>query len=173
MGLAVVQAKRRMARIVVSGRAGGRSGGLVVDDDNGQPDSSAVNARDMSSRLRTIALWLLALFFILAGLNHFLNPGVYHGLMPAYLPWHRELILVSGGAEMAGGLAILVPRLRDPAGWGLIALLVAVFPANLHVALHGWVGVQIPSWVLWARLPVQGLFIAWVWWACIARSAPR
>lgn len=132
-----------------------------------------MNPRDLSGRPRTFALWLLAVFFALAGLNHFLNPGAYHGLMPAYLPWHRDLILISGAAEIAGGLAILVPRLRTPAGWGLILLLLAVFPANLHVALHGWEGVQIPSWVLWARLPVQGLFIAWVWWVCIDRDATR
>lgn len=132
-----------------------------------------MNPRDMHSRLRTIALWLLAVFFILAGLNHFLSPGPYLGMMPAYLPWHRELILMSGAAEMVGGMAILVPRLRVAAGWGLIALLLAVFPANLHVALHGWEGVQIPAWVLWARLPVQGLFLAWVWWTCIGRDATR
>ena len=113
------------------------------------------------------------MLFTLAGLNHFLNPGAYLGLMPAYLPWHRELILISGAAEMVGGLAILVPSLRILAGWGLIVFLVAVFPANLHAALHGWEGVAIPAWVLWARLPVQGLFIAWVWWACIARDATR
>ena len=83
------------------------------------------------------------------------------------------MILISGAAEMAGGLAILVPRLRIVAGWGLIVLLVAVFPANLHMALHGWEGVQIPAWVLWARLPFQGLLIAWVWWTCIARDATR
>ena len=130
------------------------------------------SARPWLARLRTPARWLLAAFFTLAGLDHFLNPGPYLGLMPAYLPWHRELILVSGAAEMAGGLAILVPRLRIAAGWGLIVLLVAVFPANLQVALHGWEGVQIPAWVLWARLPFQGLFIAWVWWTCIART-PR
>ena len=132
-----------------------------------------MNPRDLAGTLCTPALWLLAVFFTIAGLNHFLNPGPYLGMMPAYLPWHRELILASGAAEMAGGLAILVPRLRSAAGWGLIALLVAVFPANLHVALHGWEGVQIPAWVLWARLPFQGLFIAWVWWTCIARDATR
>ena len=127
----------------------------------------------MSARPRTIALWLLAVLFTLAGLNHFLNPGPYLRLMPPYLPWHWELILISGAAEMVGGLAILVPSLRILAGWGLIVLLVAVFPANLNAALHGLEGVAIPAWVLWARLPVQGLFIAWVWWACIARDATR
>lgn len=123
--------------------------------------------------VRTVALWLLAGFFTLAGFNHFLNPAPYLGMMPAYLSWHRELVMVSGGAEIAGGLAILVPRLRVVAGWGLIALLVAVFPANLHMALHGWAGVQIPAWVLWARLPVQALFIAWVYWACVARPKDK
>lgn len=122
---------------------------------------------------RSVALWLLAGFFTLAGLNHFLNPGPYLGMMPAYLPWHRELILASGVAEIVGGLAILVPKLRTVAGWGLIALLVAVFPANLHVALHGWAGVQIPAWVLWARLPVQAFFIAWVYWVCVARPMDK
>ena len=71
-----------------------------------------MNPHTWSGRLRTPARWLLAAFFTLAGLNHFLNPGPYLGMMPAYLPWHRELILASGAAEMAGGLAILVPRLR-------------------------------------------------------------
>ena len=124
--------------------------------------------------LRTASLWLLAAFFTVAGLNHFLNPTPYLGMMPDYLPWHQELIMASGVAEVIGGLAILVPRLRAPAGWGLIALLVAVFPANLHVALHGWEGVQIPAWVLWTRLPFQGLFIAWVYWSCLSerRAAP-
>lgn len=117
--------------------------------------------------LRTISLWVLAVFFIGAGVNHFLNPGPYLKMMPGYLPWPRELIVVSGVAEVLGGLGLLIPRLRVAAGWGLIALLVAVFPANLHVALHGWEGVAIPPWVLWVRLPFQAVFIAWVYWAGI------
>ncbi len=118
--------------------------------------------------LRTISLWVLAVFFIVAGVNHFLDPGPYLTMMPGYLPWPRELIVVSGVAEVLGGLGLLIPRLRVAAGWGLIALLVAVFPANVHVALHGWEGVAISSWVLWARLPFQIVFIAWVYWAAIA-----
>jgi uncharacterized membrane protein len=120
---------------------------------------------------RTVALRILALFFVLAGLNHFLNPVPYLGMMPAYLPWHGGLIIVSGLAEIAGGLAILIPKMRRLAGWSLIVLLVAVFPANVHVALHGWEGVQIPQWALWARLPLQGLLIAWVYRVCIARCS--
>ena len=100
--------------------------GWPLTADTTQPDTDEVNPHTWSGRLRTFALWLLAVFFTLAGLNHFLNPGLYLGLMPPYLPWHRELILISGVAEMAGGLAVLVPRLRIAAGWGLIVLLVAV-----------------------------------------------
>ena len=91
--------------------------------------------------------------------------------MPSYLPWPRELVLISGVAEIAGGVAILIPRLRRLAGWGLIALLLAVFPANLQVALHGWEGVHIPQWLLWARLPLQVVLIAWVYWVCLVRRA--
>ena len=90
-------------------------------------------------------------------------------MMPAYFPWHRELVVISGIAEIAGGLGILSAKIRRLAGWGLIALLVAVFPANLQVALHGWPGVQIPQWILWARLPLQPVLIAWVYWVCLAR----
>ena len=90
--------------------------GWALTADTTKPNTAEVTPHHWSGRLRTLALWLLAVFFTLAGLNHFLNPGPYLGLMPAYLPWHRELILVSGAAEMAGGLAVLVPRLRTLAG---------------------------------------------------------
>ena len=120
----------------------------------------------MNIRSRAVALWVLAAFFVVAGLNHFLNPGPYLAMMPPYLPWHEGLIIVSGIAEIAGGLGILIPKMRRLAGWGLIALLVAVFPANVQVALHGWPGAQIPQWTLWARLPLQGVLIAWVYWVC-------
>ncbi len=122
---------------------------------------------------RAVALWTLATFFVVAGLNHFLNPIPYLAMMPPYLPWHERLIIVSGVAEIAGGLGILIARMRWLAGWGLIVLLVAVFPANVQVALHGWPGVQIPQWTLWARLPLQVVLIAWVYWVCMARRSPQ
>jgi uncharacterized membrane protein len=127
----------------------------------------------MNSRSRTVALWLLAIFFVVAGANHFLNPGPYLSMMPPYLPWPTGLVIISGAAEIAGGLSILIPSLRRLASWGLIALLVAVFPANLQVALHGWPGEQIPQWALWARLPLQPILIAWMYWVCIARRSER
>ena len=120
---------------------------------------------------RPVALPMLALFFVAAGLNHFLNPAPYLSMIPPYLPRPQMLNLVSGAAEIAGGLGVLHPPTRRFAGWGLVALLVAVFPANLYVALHGWKGENIAPWLLWARLPLQPLLIALVYWVCIARPS--
>ena len=115
--------------------------------------------------------WLLVLSFIAAGANHFINPSPYLAMMPAYLPAHAALVWISGVAEVVGGLGVLWPRTRAFSGWGLILLLMAVFPANLQAALHGWPGVNISSWILWARLPLQVLLIAWVYRSCIARAS--
>ena len=80
---------------------------------------------------------------------------------------------VAGAAEIAGGTGLLVRRFRRAAAWGLLALLVAVFPANLQVALHGWPGVEIAPWILWARLPMQFVFMAAVWWVGLAGAEGR
>ena len=84
--------------------------------------------------------------------------------MPPYVPAARAMVYASGVAEMAGGAGLLVRRTRRPAGWWLVATLVAVFPANLHMALHPEQFPKVPGGAraLWARLPLQGLFIAWV-----------
>ena len=119
--------------------------------------------------IRRSSLILLSLFFVAAGVNHFRHPGPYLAMMPPYLPYPHALNLLSGAAEIAGGIGVLAPRCRRAAGWGLIALLIAVFPANVHVALHGWKGYDVPAWVLWARLPLQPVFMAWVYWSCVSR----
>jgi uncharacterized membrane protein len=108
--------------------------------------------------------WLLGALFVAAGVNHFANPAFYVRIMPPYLPWHYELVLISGAFEILGGVGLLVPRLRRFAAWGLIALLVTVFPANLHMAMHTELYPDIPPAVLWARLPFQAVFIAWAYW---------
>lgn len=120
-------------------------------------------------KFRDISRIVLAVFFIAAGVNHFISPDIYLPMMPDYLPWHLTLIYASGVAEVAGGIGICIPRLRRAAGWGLIALLVAIFPANLHMALHDIPlnGNQLPAWLLWTRLPVQLLLIAWAYRACL------
>jgi uncharacterized membrane protein len=127
----------------------------------------------MCGMTRTVVLWMLALFFMAAGFNHFLNTAPYLAMMPPYLPWPEALNIISGAAEIAGGASLLVPETRRLAGWGLIALLAAVFPANLHVALHGWKGYDLAPWLLWARLPFQPLMMALVYWASIARRAEK
>ena len=111
-----------------------------------------------------------ALFFIVAGVNHCLAPEIYLGMMPAWLPFKDAANLISGIAEILGGIGLLLPRFRRAAAWGLIALLIAIFPANLHIALQGAMpGLDnAPAWLLWLRLPFQVVFIAWVWWVGLA-----
>jgi uncharacterized membrane protein len=115
---------------------------------------------------QTAARWVLALFMVVAGVNHFLAPEIYLGMMPAWLPAREAANVISGAAEILGGVGLLIPRLRRAAAWGLILLLVAVFPANVHVALQGNMpGLEgVSPALLWLRLPFQAVFIGWVWW---------
>ena len=110
--------------------------------------------------------WLLAVAMVLAGANHFRVPEVYVAMMPAWLPAHLELVYLSGACEIAGGLGLLHPATRRLAGLGLVALFIAIFPANLNMALHELPlgGRQVPTWALWARLPLQLVFIGWALW---------
>jgi uncharacterized membrane protein len=120
---------------------------------------------------RGILRGVLAVFFIAAGLNHFRNPAIYLGMMPPWLPAPELMGQISGGAEILGGLGLLVPATRRLAGWGLVALLVAIFPANLHVAMQGNMpGLDVPAWGLWLRLPFQLVFLWWVWWVALAEK---
>lgn len=106
---------------------------------------------------------LLAAFWVLAGLNHFRMPRAYESIVPDYLPAHRELVIASGIAEIAGGLALIPARTRRPARWWLLGVLAAVYPANIHMALHPERYERIPPPALWARLPLQFLCAWWVW----------
>jgi uncharacterized membrane protein len=101
--------------------------------------------------------------FVLAGALHFARPRIYESIMPDWLPRHRELVLLSGVAEAAGGAGLMVPATRRRAGWLLIATLIAVFPANVHMALHPE-RYRLPGGraTLLARLPFQAVFLAWV-----------
>ncbi len=105
---------------------------------------------------------LLSVVFIAAGVLHFLRPESYEHIMPEYLPAHRELVLLSGAAEIAGGIGVAFAQTRRAAGIWLAALLVAVFPANANMALHPDEFRSIAPALLWARLPLQGLLIWWV-----------
>jgi uncharacterized membrane protein len=115
------------------------------------------------------SLYVLAALFVGAGLLHFLKPAPYLRIMPPWLPAPRLLVALSGAAEVAGGLGLLLPATRRAAAWGLLALLVAVFPANvymlqIHAQLH------LPAWALWARLPLQPLLLWWVWRVGVGRK---
>lgn len=111
---------------------------------------------------RPWAVYLLAALFVGAGLLHFLKPAPYLRVMPPGLPAPQLLVALSGAAEVAGGLGLLWPATRRAAGWGLLALLVAVFPANVYM-LHIHAQLHLPAWALWARLPLQPLLMWAVW----------
>ncbi|GAB4015331.1 DoxX family protein [Spirosoma koreense] len=108
-----------------------------------------------------LSLYIQAFVYIAAGLNHFLNPKMYLAIMPPYLPAHPFLVSVSGVAEVVLGLGLLLPATRSLSAWGLILLLVAVFPANVYMATSNRFR-KFPAWLRWARLPLQGGLI---WWA--------
>jgi len=110
-------------------------------------------------RLKLASLVLMSVFYLGAGILHFVLPDFYIDMMPDYLPAHAEAVFVSGVAEILLALALLVPQTRTLAAWGVIALLIAVFPANVHVAVN-----DVHGWIAWARLPGQALLIAWAWW---------
>ena len=106
---------------------------------------------------------LLGATFVAAGCLHFVFPGQYVRIMPPALPLPRLLVYVSGACEVGLGLGMFT-RFARWAAWGLIALLVAVFPANVHMALHPELTPKLPPWSLWARLPFQAVLIAWAYW---------
>ena len=110
---------------------------------------------------------LLAVGMIGVGVDHFTNPAPFVHIVPAWLPAPGALVAVSGFFEVLGGLGLLVPRARRLAAWGLIALYVAVFPANVNMAVNH-ISLDeahpIPTVALWLRLPLQALLIAWAWW---------
>jgi len=114
--------------------------------------------------IKLILRVVLTLFFILAGINHFRQTGFYLRMMPPYVPWHLTMVQISGVAEMGLGLLLLIPAASRTAAWGLIALLIAVFPANLQMALHPETFPEFSPRALWLRLPLQAVLIAWAYW---------
>ena len=124
--------------------------------------------------VKTVLRWVLTAIMVGSGIYHFVNAPMYIAMMPEALPAHRELVYLSGIAEVAGGLGLILPATRKLAAWGLVLLFVAVFPANINMALNDVPldGNQLPGWALWARLPLQVGFIAWGWWMT-RDDAPR
>jgi uncharacterized membrane protein len=112
---------------------------------------------------KTLTRFVLGAAFVVAGLNHFRNPGFYVGIVPPYLPWPVALVYISGVAEIVLGALLWFPPFTVAAAWGLMALLIAVFPANVHMAVHPELYPAISPTALWVRLPIQGLLIAWAY----------
>ena len=120
----------------------------------------------MAHRLKPVAHGLLGILMIAAGVLHFTNTSFYMQIMPPYLPWHLALVYISGVCEVLGGLGLFVPRTRVLAAWGLIALFIAVFPANIHMAVNDVAidGTHYSAAMRYGRLPLQAVFIAWAYW---------
>jgi len=111
----------------------------------------------------SLSILAIAAIFIAAGIAHFVSPGMFVRIVPSYLPAPLVLVYVSGLFEILGGLGVLIPSMRVYAGWGLILLLLAVFPANINMALNASDFSNIPAWALWVRLPLQFVLIGWVY----------
>ena len=106
---------------------------------------------------------VMGVLYIVAGTGHFVATRLYESIMPSYLPAHHELVLISGAAEIAGGIGVLLPQTRRVAAWGLVLLLIAVMPANIWMAQHPEFYPNIPLWAIWLRLPLQLPLIWWAW----------
>ncbi len=113
---------------------------------------------------KQILKYLLAFSFVLAGINHFLNPAFYLKIMPPFLPAHLFLIYLSGIFQIVLGVMLLIPRFTRLAAWGLIALLIAVFPANIYMAMNPQLFPEFSASALYLRLPLQFVIIAWAFW---------
>lgn len=125
----------------------------------------------MQSRWQRAAPWLLAGLLGVAGTAHFLAPDSYQRTIPSALPYPRELVYISGVAELLCGAGLLFRPTRRIAGWATAALFVAVFPANVQMALNGGSGGRLHQAILWVRLPLQVPLVVWA--AQVARRAPN
>ncbi|MBT5077359.1 MAG: DoxX family protein [Candidatus Marinimicrobia bacterium] len=113
---------------------------------------------------KLITIYVMSLFYILAGIKHFTHPAWYMKIMPPYLSLHKELVYVSGAFEIILGILLLFDKTRFIAGWGLILLLIAVFPANIYLAQTNGEALNTSSAIAWGRLPFQVIFILIAYW---------
>ena len=118
----------------------------------------------MKFKIKTISIIIMSLFYIMAGTNHFINPDWYVRIVPPNLPFKTAIVYISGILEIILGSLLIFPKKRFIACWGLIILLVAVYPANIYVALTNGEAMDITPLIAWARLPFQFVFIAHAYW---------
>ena len=120
----------------------------------------------MKVYIRTAMRWGIAVFFVVVGVLHFTNPDPFLKIMPSVLPWHLELVYISGFFEILGGVGLVLGFSRRLAAWGLIALLAAVYPANINMLVNEIYldDMAQEKWLLWARMPLQFVLAAGVCW---------
>lgn len=123
------------------------------------------------NRTKTSFKFLLAILMVGAGITHFVNPGFFLRIMPPYLPFHLELVYLSGVFEIALGTLLLIPRFSRFAAWGIIALLIAVFPANIYLFQNQEL-VPAPPTVHLLRLLLQIVLILWAYWFTRPNKSP-
>lgn len=121
--------------------------------------------------VKLILKYVFGIAFILAGINHFINPQFYLRMMPPVLPAHLFLVYLSGVFEILFGVLLLIPRFSRSAAWLLIALLIAVFPANIYMAMNPQSFPEFSQTALYIRLPLQLVLIAWAFWFTRKESA--
>ena len=134
---------------------------------------------DALTRLKRPLLYVMGPLYVFAGVMHFVVPELYVQIIPPMFPAPLALVYLSGVAEIAVGIGLLLPRTRRYAAWATIALLVAIFPANVYMATHGVViegapgGGDPSALVRWGRLPLQGVLILWAYWYTRPPAAPE
>jgi len=134
---------------------------------------------DILRRLRRPLLYVMSVLYVVAGVMHFVAPELYVRIVPPFLPFPLALVYISGVAEVALGVGLVFERTRRYAAWGIIALLVAVFPANVYMATSGVVIEGAPEAIAdrsdaarWGRLPLQAVLVAWAWWYTRPMTSP-
>lgn len=114
--------------------------------------------------MRHLTKWLYGVLFTLAGANHFVHTDFYVNIMPPYLPWHTALVYISGMAEMLLGILLLFRRTERLAAWGMVALIVAVTPVHVHMAINSASYPEYSQAILWGRLVLQAALAVWAFW---------
>ena len=114
--------------------------------------------------MKTFTIYLMGLFYIHIGIKHFIDTQWFMKIMPPYFPLHKELVYISGFFEILFGVMLFFEKTRFLAGWGLILLLIAVFPANIYLAQTNGAALNTSPLIAWGRLPFQAIFIALAYW---------
>lgn len=120
--------------------------------------------------MKILGLYVMALLYVAAGVNHFINPGFYTGVIPPYLPWPLALVYLSGVAEVGLGILLIPKKIRPWAAWGIVAMLLIFYVVHVHMLLNAEES-GLPLWALWGRMVLQVLLIWWAW--CYTRAADR